>query len=1159
MSFLFTLTFVRLRSINLRGFDSRRENLIFDQGRNFDFTLIQETLQSDPSSIHRLSSRWPGASFWSPAIGKQGGVAILVNENFSGKILNWRKDSEGRILSLLVDLDNIRLNIVNIYAAVNLTDRKNFFENLHSFFLPADAIVLGGDFNCYEKDLDKFGGNVSIAEYLIDFRSNFRLTDIWRRRNARVREMTWFNSDFSIGSRLDKFFLSSNVIEFVDKCDFSPCCLSDHDFVNLVFDFRSLVPRGPGIWKFNNSLLDDELFCVFMNDCISDLVSCKQSFHSPKLWWDFFKESFKCDVISFAKEKRRKLNHERVILTNNLISLKHQLVNDNNDTLRLGIISIESCLAALNDSAMEGVKTRSRAQWLEEGEKPSRYFFKLEKERMEKNYVKSIYNSDETEVFGREEIEAAHVDFYSNLFSVEPIDPVCQQTLLNEITKFLSVEECDLCEGFISLSELSSSVKSLNSGKAPGPDGFTVEFYIKFWNLLGPLLLEVINTCFTDGELCESMKSSVTRLIYKKRGDIKHLQNWRPISLLNVDYKICSKVITLRLSKVLDSIIDPDQTCFVPGRSISSNISTLTDTLDYIEQTGETGILVSLDQEKAFDRVDRGFLLDLLKHCGFGPEFCHWIETFYFGANMQIILNGWLTNQIPLLRGVRQGDSLSPLLYILCVEVLACQIRNSPCIRGFLLPGASGKQFKVRQYADDTTSFVKDFSSLVHLFDLISIYEKGSGAKLNKSKTEAMWLGAWRHRTDEPLGLTWVRKMKIVGVFFGTVPVEEDNWQPKINKLEKSLNLWKSRSLSLIGKSLVINVLGLSKLLYLGKVLIPPQWVFTCVNQLVWPFLWGSKMETVSRNTCYLPDLSGGLNVSNLELKCTALRISSIAATISLPEDLSFFLCRYFVGSRLASKRTEWVSLRDNLSPSAASPTKFYDKCLLDLGKLDKLNDNQVPLSTRNIYSHLCKEKSSPPILPYPWVPFLGPGFVIKDHWAKVRDAFTENFKNDVLWLITLRGVKVRDSLRRWGYIDSDRCATCNRKETIDHCFLNCQRAKRVWDHFSPVLSTLTGFVFIANILTVFFFRWPSNDRKCNRIAYFMIKTILYAIWKFRNKATFHNGREDYRAIIKYALHDIKGRICLDFYRLPQSRFLKIWGIPCLCNVDDDFLTLHFN
>lgn len=112
---------------------------------------------------------------------------------------------------------------------------------------------------------------------------------------------------------------------------------------------------------------------------------------------------------------------------------------------------------------------------------------------------------------------------------------------------------------------------------------------------------------------------------------------------------------------------------------------------------------------------------------------------------------------------------------------------------------------------------LKDFVSLRNLFEVISIYEARSGAKLIKSKTEAMWLGAWRNRSNEPLGLTWVRKMKISGVVFGTIPVQQENWQPKLNKLEKSLNLWKSRSLSFIGKSLIVNVLGLSKFIYLVK------------------------------------------------------------------------------------------------------------------------------------------------------------------------------------------------------------------------------------------------------------------------------------------------------------------------------------------------------
>ena len=280
--------------------------------------------------------------------------------------------------------------------------------------------------------------------------------------------------------------------------------------------------------------------------------------------------------------------------------------------------------------------------------------------------------------------------------------------------------------------------------------------------------------------------------------------------------------------------------------------------------------------------------------------------------------------------------ALSPLLYVICIEALANLIRNSPDINGYLLPGARGKCAKTRLYADDTTVLPKDFPSLANLFSTIAIYEAGSGVKLNMSKTEAMWLGVWKDRLDTPLGLTWVRKMKILGVVFGTIPVHQDNWQPKLNKLEKSINLWKARSLSLIGKSIVVNVLGLSKLLYLAKVLLIPPWVISCVNRIIWPFIWGSRIETVSRATCFLKPEFGGINICNLILRSDALMLASLVTMVGSPEDNSFFLCKYFIGRRLSTLRIMWKHLGYNLSPSAASLTPFYASCLKTLALLDE-------------------------------------------------------------------------------------------------------------------------------------------------------------------------------------------------------------------------------
>ena len=1138
---------MKILTLNSRGLGPRKSQLLFNEFISCcaDICCVQETLLSEPpSSLHC------DRCFWSPAIGPQGGVGVFFANNFDGVISRWLKDSDGRVLSILFTVDLLVFNLVCIYAPTCLTDRKVFFECLHQYFLPSDSRIIAGDFNCYDRQSDKLGGNFVPDKNLSDLVSACHLSDAWRKLHPRERQCTWFNSNFSIGSRLDKFLVSRHFMPSVVSCDIRPCSFSDHDFVYLSTRPNSETSRGPGLWKFNCSLLSNKDFLPCITDRLQVLAGALRHFPSVKLWWDFFKESIKAEIIAFAKEKQRRRSHERVVLTNRIFNLKTVLAAGD---LSVGpeIAALESQLQSLIVGGLEGAKTRSRVQWLEEGERPTRYFFNLEHERVDRNGVSSILNDQGTEVFTSVEIEQVHRSFYSKLFSEEPIDPDYTASCLRSVTTSLSPLQCNSCEGLLTLDELSAAVRSLSVGKSPGSDGLTVEFYLAFWDILGPLLLRVANECFRDGELAASMKNSVTRLIFKKRGDRKDLKNWRPISLLNVDYKIISKVITTRLSHVLEDIVHPDQTCSVPGRSSFANVTLLRDVLDYIQRTDEATILVSLDQEKAFDRVNRCFLLDLLRAYGFGPQFCAWVRTFYKGASMQILLNGRLTTPIPLKRGVRQGDPLSPLLYVLCVEVLASLIRSSSGIEGFLLPGASGRQARVRLYADDTTLVLKDLSSLTNLFKCIQIYERGTGAKLNLSKTEAMWLGAWKARPDRPLGLTWVTKMKILGVVFGVVPTEDANWTPKLEKLEKSLNLWKSRSLSLPGKALIINTLGLSKLVYLARVLTVPPWVLARVNSLIWPFLWGCRMETVARNSCYFKVKEGGLGLVNLRLKAQSLRLAGMVATLADKNDSSLFLCRFFVGRRVSTLRPEWKPLRSNLFPNASSPTSFYESCLEVLMAI-----GDAKLDSKSIYQNLLIANCSSPSLSRHWSRLCGSGFSVRIFWSRIRDTLSENYLNDVSWLISLHAIKVRESLKNWGYINSDSCAICSRCETIEHCFLSCRRASRVWLRFSPTIASVLGSPFVPSPSTVFLFIWPPTPPKQASIARFLIKSILYGVWTFRNRATFRNGTETHRAIIRYILSEVSKRIRLDRIRLSESRFSERWILSSFCAIENGLLVI---
>ena len=194
--------------------------------------------------------------------------------------------------------------------------------------------------------------------------------------------------------------------------------------------------------------------------------------------------------------------------------------------------------------------------------------------------------------------------------------------------------------------------------------------------------------------------------------------------------------------------------------------------------------------------------------------------------------------------------------------------------------------------------------------------------------------------------------------------------------------------------------------------------------------------------------------------------------TLNESED-KFFLCKYFSGWHLAHLSPQWATLRDNSSLHTFTPTKFYAACIATLSRLDL---TFFSLTTKSIYTALSKN-FTPPSIHRAWAPFLGPDFSLRDHWAKVRDPLCDNHLNDLFWLITLRGVKVRDSMHRWGYIRSDQCAIWGRRETIDHCFLHCPRVKQVWAHFCPLLSVVLSTRFLVNLLTVFFFCFRSDAK----------------------------------------------------------------------------------
>ncbi|CAM2097350.1 unnamed protein product [Caretta caretta] len=213
------------------------------------------------------------------------------------------------------------------------------------------------------------------------------------------------------------------------------------------------------------------------------------------------------------------------------------------------------------------------------------------------------------------------------------------------------------------------------TNKSPGMDGLTVEFYRMFWDILGPDLVTVWAESLQSRVLPLSCRRAMLTLLPKK-GDLRDLRNWHPVSLLGTDYKVMAKAISLRLGSVVADVVHPDQTYTIPGCSIFDNLYLVQDLLELGCRDGLSFTLLSLDQEKAFHRVDHGYLLNTLQAFGFGTQFVGFLQVLYTSAECLVRLNWTLTEPVIFGRGVQQGCPLSGQLYALSIEPFLCLLQR---------------------------------------------------------------------------------------------------------------------------------------------------------------------------------------------------------------------------------------------------------------------------------------------------------------------------------------------------------------------------------------------------------------------------------------------------------------------------------------------------
>ena len=297
--------------------------------------------------------------------------------------------------------------------------------------------------------------------------------------------------------------------------------------------------------------------------------------------------------------------------TNLLCKLKHLNMrldqNPQEANLAAEIEHVKLDLQKIAEHKTKVAIIRSRARWYEHGERNTKYFMNLEKRSHEKKHIVKLKTDQNEYVEEPNRILFEMKAFYKILYALQITDntfDASAPSFLNLVHQ-LDNEQQKSCEGLITQEECLSSLKTFAKNKTPGSDGLTAEFYLCFWEYVAtPLIEHCLNDAYYRGEMSNSQRRGVISLLPKKNKDTLLLKTWRPISLLNVDYKIATKCIAKGLEKVLPTLINSDQTRYVKNRFIGENIRPISDVIKLYAKKQLPGMLLFIDLEKAFDSLE---------------------------------------------------------------------------------------------------------------------------------------------------------------------------------------------------------------------------------------------------------------------------------------------------------------------------------------------------------------------------------------------------------------------------------------------------------------------------------------------------------------------------------------------------------------------------
>jgi len=387
-------------------------------------------------------------------------------------------------------------------------------------------------------------------------------------------------------------------------------------------------------------------------------------------------------------------------------------------------------------------------------------------------------------------------------------------------------------------------------------------------------------TNFTTGWMCP---------LFKKK-DLTDIHNYRPITLLNTDYKTLTKVLAIQLLDHVSQLVHPDQAGFIPNHLIFDHIHLAKAILNYAEVTEEDRAILALDQEKAYDKIRHEYLWKTLEAFHLPLPFIWTIQALYSNAHTKVAINGVFSETFRVKHRVWQGDPLSCPLFDLAIEPLACCIHADPNIKGLMIPSVENA-IKIMLFADDTNLFLSKNDWLDYIQEILDEWCKASGARFNLEKTEIIPIGKPSHRRTiaetrrinpqdtNPLPprirITCNGEaVRILGAWIGNKNNDQTPWEPILDTIKSKLDLWERAHLTLNRKRIIIQAIIGGHTQFMAKAQGMPSHIKNALTNMMSKFIWNQGTRPrIAMTTLRHPIYEGGLSILDIKSRNEAIEI----------------------------------------------------------------------------------------------------------------------------------------------------------------------------------------------------------------------------------------------------------------------------------------------